>query len=79
MKLLDLQEIKMAVNSAFQNLHTLLDRELFIRRQVDLVVEDSSSYDLKKNVRLKHRCEGIVSRSYSLKEVVLFKQCNQLC
>ena len=54
MKLLDLQEIKMAVNSAFQNLHTLLDRELVIRRQVDLVVEDSTSYDLKKNVRLKY-------------------------
>jgi hypothetical protein len=73
------RQIEIAVKASFETLHLLLDREIAVRRQVDLLVENASNYDFKKSVRLQHKCEGIVKVSYSLKEPFLFRQCNQLC
>jgi hypothetical protein len=73
------KQYQIAVNASYETLNCLLDREIAVRRQVDLLVENASNYDYKKSVRLQHKCEGIVKVSYSLKEPFMFRQCNQLC
>jgi hypothetical protein len=44
------KQIQINLEALFDTLHCLLDRETIVRRQVDLAVEDSSNYDVKKNV-----------------------------
>ena len=64
---------QIAVNASFETLNCLLDREIALRRQVDLAVKDASNYNLQRNVRPYHKCEGIVRVTHSLREPVKFK------
>lgn len=74
-----LKQLRLEMNSSFETLHLLLDREVTLRRLLDQVLDDESSFDMKQDLNCRHDCEGKVVRSIRGSTSFLFQRCTKLC
>ena len=52
------RQIQIEVQAAYELLSSLLDREILLRRQIDISLDDQASYDSKLDLEEPHHSEG---------------------
>jgi hypothetical protein len=73
------KQLGLEVNTHFEGLHLLLDREIALRRMLDQVLDNDDSYDMVQDLNQAHSCEGKVVRSIRGSSNILFQRCTRLC
>ena len=75
-----LNQIRLEVKTSYESLHLLLDREVLVRRQIDLMLDDLESFDQSPKATTKwHECEGFTHPVTRAFQEIRFRSCNMLC
>jgi hypothetical protein len=75
-----LNTLRLEIKTSYESLHLLLDREILLRCQFDLLLENPTNFILNSDPLSKfHECEGLTHSATRTFQDIRFRTCNKLC